>query len=207
MRDVQVSNWSMSGSGGEERMTGNVTFNTDKMRISTLGIHDHKGLQWEMVARILGVDPNDPNWNIDALTSLAEDDEEAKNKLKTTERSVGCTVTFDATIPRSAANPTVLGHSSVFEWGRHVSWSRSSHRAYSTEFKDIVRTVLLCHQRKDNSNRLSAIPRDVLMLIFKRLALHYNANPFDELPAHPDPESLKERPAEENAGGGGGMFW
>jgi hypothetical protein len=43
MREVLVSSWSTGGSGGEDRLTGNVTLQAERAIHSTLGIRDYKG--------------------------------------------------------------------------------------------------------------------------------------------------------------------
>jgi hypothetical protein len=45
-----------------DRLTGNVTFSTDKMTSTVFGAHDHKGIDWIYHARLLNVDPRDPDW-------------------------------------------------------------------------------------------------------------------------------------------------
>jgi hypothetical protein len=43
LRDVQIASWSTGGSGGEDRLTGNVSLQADRVILSVLGIKDHKG--------------------------------------------------------------------------------------------------------------------------------------------------------------------
>ena len=92
----------------------------------------------------------------------------------------------------------------VVEWGPHVAWSKVSHQVYPRAFKAAVFTLLLCHNRK--SSVFSSLPRDVLLVIFRLLAEHFNANPFLEMPPHPDPESLVKKEGEDEDEANVGMF-
>ena len=174
MYQVTVSSVSMGGSGGEDRLTCNVSLNFSRLVSSSFGVHDHKGISWDNFARLLQVDPRDPDWDPEHSTRSLLD------------RCMGVSVVHDVT-----NNST-----EVVEWGSHVSWSRKSHTVYPRVFRQAVRTFLLC-QRASEDPMFQAVPKDVMHLVVARLAKHYSASPFADA-LHPDPESLKPKPKKDD---------
>lgn len=89
LTQVIVSSWSSGGSGGEDRLTVNVSLSAATFSFATLGVFDHKDLSWPVHARILkGVDPRDPDWDPETST------------LSTLERAPGVLITYDRVAKR-----------------------------------------------------------------------------------------------------------
>jgi hypothetical protein len=63
-------------------------------------VRDYKGLAWEMQARVLNVDPRDPEWDPEHST---------RGPL---ERAMGVSVIYDGK------------KGSLVEWGSHVRWTK-----------------------------------------------------------------------------------
>jgi len=67
------------------------------------------------------------------------------------------------------------------EWGKINTWSSKTHYQFPPEFRKIVTTILLVHQRNDPGNYLQFIPAAVLDIIFSHLAVYYiPQSPFSE---------------------------
>jgi hypothetical protein len=54
-----------------------------------------------------------------------------------------------------------------------VNWSHSNHYNFPEEFQNIVKTMLLVHNRKEEGNLLQYLPDSTLDLVIYFLSKHY----------------------------------
>lgn len=186
MRGAHVSNASISSNGEQGVQFSspmNISFQPQRLLLANRGrAGDTASLGGHWPARLLGLDPRDlPSGDL------------PKHFL--TSQGAGVCAGF-----LSGARS-----GSFEEWGTHARWSRATHLIYPPTFRQAVFTLLLAHARKGQT-LFALLPRDVLMLVIGKLAVHYNADPFDLVPPHPNPRP----PAQENENndqGGAALAW
>eukprot|EP00727_Mastigamoeba_balamuthi_P013881 m51a1_g9115 hypothetical protein (431) ;mRNA; f:124707-126247 len=194
----RVTSVSTGGSGGEDRLTANVTLSFERLRTHLLALQDCRK-DVDLLASCLDV-PDDQLELFKAAVRLA-----AQKKKKPQGEQHGDSAEAgdgdgDDVAEQGAPSPSLLdiapgmtvdhkkGCKAKFvQWGGALNWSTATHRIFPDEFRQAVRTTLLAQKRGESP--VSMLNPTVLQNVFAVLSTSYTANPLAQWP-YPNPSAI-----------------